>query len=484
MEPSGSQEAAKGSASEQRSSNGNVPSEDDNSMELITGKATDNLPLAAGLVKLMGLAGIPECTVLPFIDHPPPNILCAQCKGLGPSLWRFQCGHGFCGACFTQLMPPEITKTICPVDQQSVSRMAVFQDSSVQESAFPLRARCPHSCGETIRLCTLPVHLQFCDKLQKKLAMKRCFLRGLGCQFESDVEDELKTHESDLSLHRTIISMKIQELNHLDELRNQVNEALAALVDATRNQTELKSRIALLEGRLEEVHLEQTEASQAHFLPSVSQASVPQPRLSFQLGPMTITTYGGDTHIPSLGVTSTTRSAQELVCPNGIFQWKLSEFFKAKFKERHAHKKYTQSPSFYAGSPGYLFKLRLHLNGIGSSGRGKFLGVGIVLLKGQFDEQLGYPIHNPITVTLVDQSEKCPEDIVYRLADPCFPRPQGDYLVPYVWHEFVKLTDLESPRFLIDDSVVFRIQVSSAESARTGQASASGSQSLLYPNLD
>lgn len=47
---------------------------------------------------------------------------------------------------------------------------------------------------------------------------------------------------------------------------------------------------------------------------------------------MAITTYGGDSHITPLGAMSTKRGAQELVCPNGIFQWKLSEYSKAKLK--------------------------------------------------------------------------------------------------------------------------------------------------------
>ncbi|XP_022650926.1 TNF receptor-associated factor 6-like [Varroa jacobsoni] len=447
------------------------------------GSVTTSLTTATKNVKLVGLADIPECTVLSFIDVPPLNILCAQCKSLGPSLWRFQCGHGFCSTCFTQLMPTEVAKTICPVDQHSISRMAVFQDSSVQESAFRLRAHCPNDCGMTIRLCTLSVHLQSCNKLQEKPATKRCFLSGLGCQFEAD-EENLNTHESDLRLHRTMISMKLQELNHLDELRNQINEALAALVDATRNQTDMKSRIALLEGRIEELRLEQCEAPRTDSLLNGTQQSVRQPTFSLQLGPMAITTYGGDSHITPLGAMSTKRGAQELVCPNGIFQWKLSEYSKAKLKERHSHKKYTSSPSFYAGSPGYLFKLRLHLNGIGSAGRGKFLGVGIVLLKGQFDQQLGYPIHNPITVTLVDQRTKCPENIEYRLGDPCFPKPQGSYLVPCVWHEFVKFEDLESPRFLVNDSITFCIQVLPLASNNPDQVSTSSNQTLLSPNLD
>ncbi|XP_003742921.1 TNF receptor-associated factor 6 [Galendromus occidentalis] len=433
-------------------------------------------------IRLVALSGIPEDTEMPFIDMPPASILCAQCSCLGPSLWRFPCGHGFCAPCFERTMPSEADKTICPIDQQSISRMTVFQDSSIQELAFPLRSLCPHECGETIRLCTLPVHLQYCDKLQDKLAIKRCFLRGMGCTYEANNEEELTAHETDLKLHRGMISLKVQELNHVDVLRNQVNEALASLVEATQNQRDLTNRIALLEGRLEEMQTERREQTRSSSLPDVmAPPPAAQPTFSLQLGPMSITTFGSEHHLPSLGATSTSRGAQELICPDGIFQWKLSQFSRAKFKERHSPKKYTSSPSFYAGNPGYHFKLRLHLNGIGSAGRGKYLGVGIVLLKGQFDASLPFPIHNPITVTLIDQSSKCPENVEYRLGDPSINRPKSDYVVPYIWHEFISFEDLEGPRFMVNDTIIFRIQVSPIQNGQ--QPAQAQGQAALYPSL-
>lgn len=73
--------------------------------------------------------------------------------------------------------------------------------------------------------------------------------------------------------------LRPQPIQHYNYLV-QVNEALAALVDATKNQVELKSRIALLEGRLEEVRLQQDQVPRASSMPNVAQAPGPQPVIS------------------------------------------------------------------------------------------------------------------------------------------------------------------------------------------------------------
>lgn len=52
-------------------------------------------------------------------------------------------------------------------------------------------------------------------------------------------------------------------------------------MDATRNQTDMKSRIALLEGRIEELRLEQCEAPRTDSLLNGTQQSVRQP-VSFE----------------------------------------------------------------------------------------------------------------------------------------------------------------------------------------------------------
>lgn len=99
----------------------------------------------------------------------------------------------------------------------------------------------------------------------------------MGCTFEASSDEELTTHETDLKLHRAMISLKVQELNHVDVLRNQVNEALASLVEATQNQRDLTNRIALLEGRMEEMQTERREQTRSSSLPDVMAPPVPPP---------------------------------------------------------------------------------------------------------------------------------------------------------------------------------------------------------------
>lgn len=99
----------------------------------------------------------------------------------------------------------------------------------------------------------------------------------MGCTFEASCDEELTAHETDLKVHRAMISLKVQELNHVDVLRNQVNEALASLVEATQNQRDLTNRIALLEGRMEEMQTERREQTRSSSLPDVMAPPVPPP---------------------------------------------------------------------------------------------------------------------------------------------------------------------------------------------------------------
>lgn len=149
---------------------------------------------------------------------------------------------------------------------------------------------------------------------------------------------------------------------------------------------------------------------------------------------------------------------QDQVCSDGTFAWRLAEYSRAKRKERHAAHRYTSGPIFITGNPGYRLQLRVHLNGLGQSRKGKFLAVQLVLYRGPNDPQLPWPLRRAITVTLVDQVGT--NHVSYTINDPGFPRPQSDHTAPYTWQEFVSQQALESQQGLLhNDSLLFKVYV-------------------------
>lgn len=88
---------------------------------------------------------------------------------------------------------------------------------------------------------------------------------------------------------------------------------------------------------------------------------------------------------------------QDQVCSDGTFAWRLAEYSRAKRKERHAAHRYTSGPIFITGNPGYRLQLRVHLNGLGQSRKGKFLAVQLVLYRGPNDPQLPWPLRRAVS---------------------------------------------------------------------------------------
>ncbi|KAL1427266.1 hypothetical protein MTO96_017557 [Rhipicephalus appendiculatus] len=144
--------------------------------------------------------------------------------------------------------------------------------------------------------------------------------------------------------------------------------------------------------------------------------------------------------------------------PDGQFRWLLKEYSRTKRHQRHGTHRYTSSPIFCTGVPGYRLQLRLHLNGMGQSRKGRFMAVQLVLLRGPNDSELSWPFRHRVTVTLVNQNG--PQHVSYTINDPSFPRPQGEHTVPYVWQEFVAFSDLEAnPGLAWNDCLLFEVTV-------------------------
>ena len=74
------------------------------------------------------------------------------------------------------------------------------------------------------------------------------------------------------------------------------------------------------------------------------------------------------------------------------------------FERRRKEDERWFSPAFYTHVGGYKMCLAIECNGW-SDGKGTHVGVGIYMMKGEFDSHLTWPFRGEITVQLVNQRE-------------------------------------------------------------------------------
>lgn len=465
-------------------------------------------------VRLRGFSALTDGISVEFLQPVPTDVKCVTCGDIVGILWRSKCHHNFCTQCLENLLG-QGNKSICPVDSEDIRRNELTRDASVQEVAAALQVHCLNKgtgCEEVLQVGTLNEHLQNCaaqsdaptrpprriDQSVPSTSMQHeqvsccssmqdvaspsssCWMSSLGCTFEGP-QAQLEGHENNWELHRQLIVTRMSEyrrnmedvLAERDLLRNQLNEAHGTIKElknsfeqhtlecSARNDTLLQQlrdmsfRITMVEREASSSRQQLQDLgsrTEGDFSASMNAAanlpSAPADPFGSMLSGFTVNNH-------SVVVTG---HADDVVCPDGIFLWRLSEYGKARRRERHGPKKYTSSPAFYAGNPGYHLKLRLFLNGIGQSRRGKFVAVNLVLMQGQHDAQLPWPFRQKVTVMLLDQTGD--QHIAFTINDPGFPRPLTEYTIPYVWQEFVATDDLEkNGKFLRGDSLVFKVIV-------------------------
>lgn len=456
-------------------------------------------------VRVRGFSELSEGLALDFLHPVPAEVTCSSCHDLVGILWLSpSCDHRFCTRCLEQLLG-QASKSFCPVDQAEIFRGQLVEDTSVQDKASQFQVWCSNKeqgCAVTLRICDLRDHLRQCNQGMLPVAplgggsngdpptndgastsgngsgepdgTPRCWMADFGCDFQGSAA-ELEAHEQDWQQHRRLVVTRLaayrRSLEEIqgerDMLRNQLNEVNASLkglnlgfehhcTHTASVQNELRHRVQQLEQQMAQLNVQGAPAqpqAQTLYRPS---APSHQDSLCFA---NEVSMAPSEASFASMAPATLSSSNDEMITQaDGQFRWLLKEYSRTRRHQRHGTHRYSSSPVFCTGMPGYRLQLRIHLNGMGQSRKGRFMAVQLVLLKGPHDAQLPWPFRHRVTITLVNQTG--PQHVSYTINDPSFPRPQGDHTVPYVWQEFVAISDLEaSPGLAWNDSLLFELSV-------------------------
>ena len=147
---------------------------------------------------------------------------------------------------------------------------------------------------------------------------------------------------------------------------------------------------------------------------------------------------------------------------DGTMVWKIPQF-----SQRNTDAQSGKCPSifslpFYTGHHGYKMCLRLYILGDGI-GKGNYMSLFFVLMKGEFDNILPWPFTHKGTFKLLNQGNG--RDIVDTFQpDPMstsFSKPNSDMNIASGCPRFVSHEDLKSGGFIVDDTIFIKCIVDS-----------------------
>ncbi|CAF0872361.1 unnamed protein product [Adineta steineri] len=150
---------------------------------------------------------------------------------------------------------------------------------------------------------------------------------------------------------------------------------------------------------------------------------------------------------------------------NGTCLWKILNIDQMLKKGISGEINSIYSPPFYLYRHGYKICFRLYFNG-DQKGRNTHMSMFLVLMPGEYDEDLRWPFSLKVTFSLIDQSiehdEKhhisqfCWPDT----AEICFGYPKLSWNLPYGISQCFSLEELKKNqnKFIHDDTMFFQIQ--------------------------
>jgi len=101
---------------------------------------------------------------------------------------------------------------------------------------------------------------------------------------------------------------------------------------------------------------------------------------------------------------------------DGTFLWKIPDIYKRRQEAMEGTTVSIYSPSFYTARTGYKMCMRAYLNGDGI-GKGSHVSLFWVLMRGDFDDLLQWPLDSRVTIKILDQ------DGIKHISDTFVPNP-------------------------------------------------------------
>ena len=320
--------------------------------------------------------------------------------------------------CLEAIFRREPTEPKCPDDGEPLQRSEIFRDKCAQKEILALECYCPK--------------------------------KSLGCTWTGQLA-KLREHEgecpscgNDHRLNPVEHSMTLHEIQRADQvLLDFQDERLALLAEEVM--------------RLNERPRPRSAAREYDRL-SMPGASGNDHRLDRVEHSMTL-------HEIQLADQDLKLQILETTSHDGTFLWKIDEF-QRRFREAAEGKTISiYSPPFHTSRYGYKLCARVYLNGDGPLGKGKYVSLFTVVMRGEYDALLSWPFQQKITMKLLDQDQISHVTETFR-PDPnslSFQRPCSEMNIASGCPTFCSHSLLRSRGYVRDDTIFIKIIVDTTE---------------------
>ena len=151
-----------------------------------------------------------------------------------------------------------------------------------------------------------------------------------------------------------------------------------------------------------------------------------------------------------------------------MFPWRIDSFSEFLKEAKNGRKERIQSDPFYTKTEteSYGFKLRvcIYPNGLGDYKK-THLSVIVVVMKGEYDAILRWPLIKTVKFTLIDQQgDPDQRENVTRVFSteniPSFARPETEENMGWGIHNFISHLKLHSRRYIVNDTLFLQVEIS------------------------
>ena len=299
--------------------------------------------------------------------------------------------------------------------------------------------------------------------LELQLSASREMNKAYEAQLSRQIDALAEANQAILTLHG-----KLAKMEDCAELQRKSLDDLRRVVETIINKSETKGATASTEEVINRVRSQETRIAQLEATGATQgRAQISSPT-SNRLG-------GGDRRLEHLEHSLTLHDIQladqdlkiqilETTSHDGSFLWKIDDYSR-RFREALEGKTISlYSPPFFTSRYGYKLCARLYLNGDGI-GKGRFISLFIVIMRGEYDGLLSWPFRQKITMRLLDQEGDMDVVETFR-PDPnssSFQRPRSDMNIASGCPQFCSQALLKSRGYLRGDSVFIKIIVDNTD---------------------
>ena len=348
-----------------------------------------------------------------FVDPPSKTLECPVCLlTLRDPHVTTCCGNYLCEPCFLRVLADRGNCPLC-----NDAEFNAFLHKGVQREINALKVRCVHQdqgcewvgelgylqqhllpssggrdgCGYEEEECRYKCGGRFQRRLLEKHESEKCPMRLPEVQFHI-LTRKLEAENQQLKEELVVVNQKLHEFESENQtLREESKQMKLEITRTTQAQEKMAAENQLLKQDIQELmsrikeHASKEELSQVKLKQEKEMKTIKRETKALERETKTLE--------------SKCALLETSINPTSPFYFAINNFEHYKKSDLCWH-----SPPFYSHSGGYKLMVQLWPNGVGTY-KGTHMSVFLVVMRGEYDDQLKWPFTGEVTVRMLNRSK-------------------------------------------------------------------------------